>query len=216
MGWSEYHGSSHLGFSALVWTAQILYVICFIPQIAENFNRQSERGLSDFLLIGNMNIYLALIFDVFCNGYPYPYKITAILQFFGSVALVCQSFYYDFSRIRAKKMMLCYGANFLVVLACIPLAMRYTQEVGEFCAWFLLLLFSVSFIPQAFKIYRSKSVQGFSFSFITLFAMANFIEYILWGLLDLPLPYMLYTVQNLIMYGVFCVQFFLYTKKDKA
>ncbi len=213
MGWSDYHGCGHMGFSALVWVAQILYVICFIPQIVQNFKMRTERGLSDYMLIGNMNIYLALIFDVFCNGYPYPYKITAFLQFFGAVALVCQSFYYDFSRVRARKMMLCYGANFLAVLACIPMAMYHTQEVGEFCAWFLLCLFSVSFIPQAFKIYKAKSVEGFSFSFITLFAMANVVELVLWSYLQLPLPYLLYTVQNIVMYIIFFIQFLLYYKK---
>lgn len=215
MGWSTYYSGEQLSFLLLVWVAQALYVLCFIPQIFENFKLQSERGISDYMLIGNANTYLVLIFDVFCNGYPYPYRLTAFLQFFGSVALIAQSFMYDISRQRARPMLHFYALNLLGALACIPLAISYPGIVGDICAWFLVFLFAVSFVPQIVKIYQAKSVEGFSFAYISIFAVANIIEVVLWMLYDLPLPYFICALQNVLMYVVFCIQFMLYYKKGR-
>ncbi len=211
MGWSSYD-SSHIGFGALVWLAQIFYIICFIPQIVENFRQHSERGLSDYFLIGNLNSYIFLAFDIFCNQYPWPYMITSAIQLLGISILISQRFYYDFSGLRARRFFIFYLLNVIGALLMIPFAQAHPHFMGEMSAWLVIILVGAGMIPQAFKIYRAKSVEGFSFLFITLFCMASFCEFILCVSLDLSLPYLLYTVQDLIMFVVFVIQFLLYAK----
>lgn len=213
MGWSSYD-SSHLVFSSLVWLAQIFYIVCFIPQIMENLRQHSERGLSDYFLIGNLNSYIFLAFDIFCNQYPWPYMITSGVQLVGISILIFQRFYYDFSGTKGKKFFVFYLLNVIGALAMIPYARAHPHFMGELSAWMVIILVGAGMIPQAFKIYKSKSVEGFSFLFITLFSMASLCEFILCVSLNLSLPYLLYTVQDLIMFVVFVVQFFLYAKGD--
>lgn len=215
MGWASYD-STHIFFTTLVWLAQAFYVVCFIPQIMENFRQHSERGLSDFFLIGNLNSYIFLAFDIVCNNYPWPYLITSAVQLLGISILIFQRFYYDFSargdRQKAQRFFLFYLVNVIGALCLIPFAVRYTHFIGEFSAWMVIILVSSGMISQAYKIYKAKSVEGFSFLFIFLFSMASLCEFILCISLNLPLPYLLYTVQDLVMFLVFVVQFFLYAR----
>ena len=215
MGWASYD-SAHIGLTTLVWLAQVFYVVCFIPQIMENFRQHSERGLSDLFLIGNLNSYIFLAFDIVCNNYPWPYLITSAVQLLGISILIFQRFYYDFSargaRQKAQRFFLFYLANVIGALCLIPFALRYAHFMGEFSAWMVIILVSSGMISQAYKIYKAKSVEGFSFLFISLFSMASLCEFILCMKLDLSLPYLLYTVQDLVMFLVFVVQFFLYSR----
>jgi uncharacterized protein with PQ loop repeat len=215
MGWASYD-SAHIGLTTLVWLAQVFYVVCFIPQIMENFRQHSERGLSDLFLIGNLNSYIFLAFDIVCNNYPWPYLITSAVQLLGISILIFQRFYYDFSargaRQKAQRFFLFYLANVIGALSLIPFARKYPHFMGEFSAWMVIILVSSGMISQAYKIYKAKSVEGFSFLFISLFSMASLCEFILCINLNLSLPYLLYTVQDLIMFLVFVVQFFLYAR----
>lgn len=213
MGWSNYD-SSHLVFSTLVWLAQIFYITCFIPQIMENLRQHSEKGLSDYFLIGSLNSYIFLAYDIFCNRYPWPYMITSAIQLIGITVLIIQRFYYDFSGARAKRFFIFYLLNVIGALSMIPFAQAHPHFMGEFSAWMVIILVGAGMVPQAYKIYKAKSVEGFSFLFITLFSMASFCEFILCLNLDLAFPYMLYTVQDLVMFIVFLIQFLLYAKGD--
>ena len=213
MGWSNYD-SSHLIFNSLVWLAQMFYIVCFIPQIMENLRQHSERGLSDYFLIGNLNSYIFLAFDLWCNNYPWPYLMTSAVQFLGIGILIFQRFYYDFSGKRAKRFFIFYLCNIVAALCMIPFAKAHPHFMGELSAWMVILLVGAGMISQIIKIQRSKSVEGFSFLFITTFAMASLCEFILCLGLDLSLPYFLYTVQDLLMYCVFVVQFSWYAKGD--
>lgn len=215
MGWSSYE-NAHIGFSVLVWLAQIFYIVCFIPQIVENFRQHSEQGLSDFFLIGSLNSYIFLAYDIICNQYPWPYWITSGVQLIGISILIFQRFYYDFSKKsalpKAKRFFYFYLMNVIFAFAMLPLAMKHPHFMGELSAWMVIVLVAAGMIPQAYKIYKAKSVEGFSFLFITFFSLASFCEFILCIGLNLSLPYLLYTVQDLIMFVVFVVQFFLYAK----
>lgn len=210
-GWSNYD-SNHLIFSSLVWLAQIFYIVCFIPQIMENLRQHSEKGLSDYFLIGSLNSYIFLAYDIFCNQYPWPYRITTAVQLIGISTLIAQRFYYDFSGVRAKKFFIFYLLNFIGAFAMIPYAQANPHFMGEFSAWMVIILVGAGMITQAFKIYQTKSVEGFSFLFISFFSLASFCEFILCISLNLALPYLIYTVQDLLMFIVFVVQFWLYAK----
>ncbi|MBM3886332.1 PQ-loop repeat-containing protein [Candidatus Dependentiae bacterium] len=215
MGWASYE-SSQISMTVLVWLAQIFYIVCFIPQIMENFRQHSEKGLSDYFLIGNLNSYIFLAFDIVCNRYPWPYLITSAIQLLGISVLIFQRFYYDFSakgaRQKAQRFFIFYVLNVIGALAMIPFALKYAHFMGEFSAWMVIILVASGMIPQAYKIYKAKSVEGFSFLFITLFSMASLCEFILCVKLNLPLPYLLYTIQDLVLFFIFVVQFVIYAK----
>ena len=215
MGWASYD-SAHIGLTILVWLAQIFYIVCFIPQILENLRQHSERGLSDLFLIGNLNSYIFLAFDIVCNNYPWPYLITSAVQILGISILIFQRFYYDFSargaRQKAQRFFLFYLANVIGALCLIPFARTYPHFMGEFSAWMVIILVAAGMIPQIYKIHKAKSVEGFSFLFVSFFSLASLCEFILCLKLNLSLPYLLYTVQDLVMFLIFVVQFFLYSK----
>ena len=215
MGWSSYNNADFM-FNSLIWVAQALYIICFVPQILENFRRHSERGLSNFFLIGNLNSYIFLFYDIVFNGYPWPYMVTSSIQLMSMTVLIIQKFHYDFStpksQPKAKKFFIFYGINIILALSCIPLAYVWPSIAGSLSAWLVIILFTFGLVSQTYKIYKSKSVEGFSFLFITLFTMASACEFYLCLKLDLPVPYLIYTAQNIVMFFVFTIQFLLYSR----
>ncbi len=215
MGWTSYN-DAHFVYSSLIWVAQALYITCFIPQIVENFRRHSERGLSDYFLIGNLNSYIFLFYDIIFNGYPWPYILTSSIQLISMTILILQKFHYDFStpksQSKAKKLFIFYVFNVLGAIACIPLAAAYPRIAGTVSAWLVIILFTFGLVSQTYKIYKAKSVEGMSFLFITLFTMASACEFYLCLKLDLPVPYLIYTAQNIGMFFVFTIQFLLYSR----
>lgn len=192
-----------------IWLAQFFYIISYIPQIIKNFMRGTVKGLSDLLILGYLNGYLAFFYYLICLGLPFAYKVMSIAQFVIFLIIVYQRINYDATD-SAKGFATLFAINMFIALLLIPLATMYPRLIGGVGGWVGVALFSGSQIFQASKVYFEKSVIGFSFYFIIFATLGGIFELFAAFVLLLPLQTQFALCRALVMYTVFFVQFWMY------
>ena len=81
---------------------------------------------------------------------------------------------------------------------------------GMLSGWIGIALYTICEIPQVYKNYLRKSVQGFSFLFASMLAVGAAIEATLTLLLGLPKPTLASSIRILSFYVIYCMQFMSY------
>lgn len=160
----------------LVLINQSLYCYASFPQIIANYRNKTGHILSDFYLMMLFNTYAMLMFYFFCVPLqPVCYKLSVAVQFFATVVLVVQRFYYH----RDERWSLIF-ALFLVnsgfYLGFIPWAAYTPVSTGNVAGWIACGLILINRIPQIIHFYRTKSVEGFSPLFLIAFGSAGIME----------------------------------------
>lgn len=199
----------------LIWTAQFLYTICYIPQIAINYKLKTGKGLSDLFLLAYLNMFITLLFYAFCTGLPPAYKFFYPLQTAAMLVIIFQRLWYD-NTIAAKAYWLMYTINIAVPLILIPYATSNCNLVGQATGWIFFIISLVSQLPLVFKIYSTKSVQGISFSFLLITGIAGMFEFYVSLVLGLPIQTVLGAFRVVVFFVIFCIQFLLYQNKSNA
>lgn len=192
--------------------SQLLYMVCLLPQVVTNYTVKSGTGLSDLFAIGYLNGHFAQLFYVFCLDLPMGYKIFVPVQFSIVLILIFQRLYYD--RFVNQTLTIFYAVNIACALALIPVACKIPLICGVAHGWLALIIFSLSQIPQIYKLYSTRSVEGFSFMFVVVMGVGSVLE--LLGSLFLGLPTQ--TIFNAIRNTSFVVAclgaFFLYSRSS--
>ena len=193
------------------WFARILFFVGFLPQILLNYKLKSVRGLSDLLIIGYLNGYIAAMYYAFCLYMPLSFRVMIPLAFFAPSLIVVQRFLYaDYKDHKDKRALFLYSLDILFAASFIPIAMKSPVLVGYICGWLMAIFWGLYQLPQVVKVFCEKSVKGFSFSLISFVAIGNAVE--LGGalVLGLPMPTLLNDVRSLFIYLIFCLQFWIY------
>jgi uncharacterized protein with PQ loop repeat len=193
----------------LVWLAQILYTICFIPQIWENYTVKSGKGLSDYFLLAYLNTYVTLIYYVFCLGLPLAYKVLNPLQCAATIIVIIQRLYYNNSP-GSKFYRNIYVINIFGSLLFLPLAYCYPSIIGHVFGWISFFIILLNQMPQVVKLIRTKSVAGFSYLFVLITTVAALTELYAGLMLGLPMQTVLSAARGLLYFSIFTVLFLMY------
>lgn len=196
----------------LVWASLTFYTVCFFPQILKNYQEKSTRGLSNVMLLAYYVAYIPMLYYVFYCDLILPYKVVLPIEVAVMTLMIFQKFYYH--GLWSDKLFLSQfvGINLLMGLL-YPLSRINPYSFGMACGWVACVFFAIYPIPQVVKLYRTKSVEGFSFGFVTVQACAFLCEGIAAVLKNLPLPTLFMIAKGFIFYGIFCWQFWLYKKR---
>lgn len=188
------------------WIAQIIFFLGILPQIGLNFKLKSTKGLSDFLLIGYFNAYIFYLFYVFCLNLPIAYKVMIPLSFVAVLILIFQRFYY--SENQDLYLRIVYLFNFIVALFFIPIAIKNYFILGHIAGWLMMTTWAIYQIPQVVKNYKSRSVKGLSFAWLSIIAFGDFIEFVVAILLGLPPQTYWNNFRGIFIYLIFLYQFY--------
>jgi uncharacterized protein with PQ loop repeat len=195
--------------------ALMSYVICFIPQIIENYRLKSTKGWNDSFMLMYFFGYISLLYYVFCLDLIISYKLITPIETAAMGVIVVQRLYYE--SIFKKKFFL---FNFigLTFFSCtlLSLALAHPTAIGHFCGWVSLIMFTMDTTPQIIKIFREKSVEGFSIGFLHIFTFASIAELIIGFAAALPLPTIFIALKNVLSAFIFYIQFWLYQRKNKS
>lgn len=195
------------------WISQTIFFLGILPQIRLNFKLKSTKGLSDFLFIGYFYAYMAYIFYVFCLDLTLAHKIFIPSGFILVLILIFQRFYYsDKKEVKLKLFFLISFILFFLILT--PFAVKNPMFIGNLLGWLMATIWAVHQIPQIFKNYKSSSVQGLSFGLLTIMGMGDFIEVIAAFCLGLPQQTYLNSLRGVVVYFIFCLQFFIFRSKN--
>ncbi len=192
-----------------MWVAQIFYVLVYIPQIITNYRQKSGKGLSELMLFAYFNTMVAVLYYVFSYNLPPAYKICCPLQIAALVILIGQRLYYDDIK-TAKPYWFWYGGNMVASMAFIPLSVQNPSAIGLFAGWTMFALSLMNQLPQVFKIFKEKSVAGFSFFFIVFSFTAALVEFVTALIVGLPVQTLLCATRGIVIGLVWFWQFRLY------
>ena len=195
----------------LAWIALTFYTACFIPQMLENYRYKSVSGLSDMYLVAYFVAYASLAYYVFCLDLFFPYKVMVPIECIILAFIIGQRFYYDGFFIDWKNRTL-FWISVMMFVGLFPFAWIYPVLVGNICGWISAIFFIITPIPQIWKVYKAKSVVGFSFAFITVNALAGVCELTVAFMKQLPVQTWVMILKGAVFYVIFCYQFYFYRK----
>ncbi|KKP24525.1 MAG: hypothetical protein SZ59_C0002G0371 [candidate division TM6 bacterium GW2011_GWF2_28_16] len=196
----------------ITWVVNIFFSIAVVPQVYLNYKNKSVRGLSDLYIVGYFNGYAFNVLYIYALGFPVAYKIRAIIAFFVISILIYQRFLYNNSVLNNKTKKL-YLGNFCFLLFIAFLIYLNPIKFGNFAGWALVIIWSIYQLPQLLKVYKSKSVEGFSFFLISFVGIGNLIEFWAAYLLNLPLQTSVTALRGVFVYLIFVSQFWAYKYK---
>ncbi|MFH1461571.1 MAG: PQ-loop repeat-containing protein [bacterium] len=198
----------------IVWVVNISFVFAVMPQIYLNYKEKTTRGLSDLYLVGYFNGYAINFLYVFSLNFNLAYKVRAIAAVFAVGYMLWQRFSYDsdFLNLKIKSL---YLADFLLIFLAGLLIFMDPFKGGHIAGWALVGIWTFYQLPQVIKIYKSKSVAGFSFVLVSLIGIGNTVELIMSFILKLPIQTHLIALRGIIIYLIFITQFITYGKKQK-
>ena len=197
------------------WIAHVTYTLCFLPQIVTNYRVKSGNAISELFLFGYLNLHAVFLFYVFVFNLPLAYKICVPLQLSLVVVMIAQRLWYD-SAVTAKRLAVYYVSNIALLLMLIPVAAGNPALIGNFGGWATVVLGFFSQAPQAFKMWREKSVVGFNKIFVYMMLVAGSAE--LCGSLvgRLPIQSKLSAIRVILFSCIFLWQFKLYASTTNA
>lgn len=196
----------------LIFINQAIYCYSIVALIQNNYRLKTARGLSDALVIGFLNAFIAMLFYFFCLGLPISYRISVIINTILVSIIIGQRFWYD--TFSYKKLLgFFYLGNLLTTIAVIPAAFMWPHQVGNTAGWIGLILVIANRIPQIIKIEREKSVYGFSYQFAALLGIAAVMEITIVLRYQLPVQTLLTSSWALLSFFIFSWQFYKFSWK---
>lgn len=204
--------AQELIINTMLFSARTLSVLGILPQIFLNYRSKSTKGLSKIFLFIYFSGYAINLLYVYGLNLPSAYKIMAPLSFLFVSILVSQYFFYTKQKILLRSIFL-YCTFFFSFSLLILLAINFPNKIGNLAGWVSFLIWFVYLLPQMFKIYSKKSVEGFSLTFVFLGVIGNLLELIAILALRLPIQSVFITVRGIIFCSIFCLQFWMYRKK---
>src|SRR5689334_15949560 len=112
----------------LILLATIILMGYTLPQIILNWKIKSGAGISDGMLLGNLNLNLAGLLYVYSENMPFIYRVTSPVSSFGALLLCMQRIYYNGAKTRNFAAFLFLNLFCFVIIALIT--MQYPSTVG--------------------------------------------------------------------------------------
>ncbi len=198
--------------NAALWIVHIIAVVGILPQIILNYKVKSTSGLSNIYILIYLFGSVIELFYVFCLDLPIAYKIMGPISLLLVLTLTLQCFIYNEYKFVRRSMRL-YCANFFIIFLLIVLAINFPYQIGHVAGWIALVIWTIYQLPQVYKIYSKKSVEGFSFVTILFGGFQNLLGLIAILALGVPLQSVFAALRGLIFFAVFCFMFWIYGKK---
>lgn len=197
------------------WIVNAAYFFAILPQIILNYKMKTTRGLSDLYVLGYFNGYVANLLYVYCLDFPIAYRIVGPFSLIAVIFIIFQRFFYKDLKVKSKKFRL-YFSDFLLVVLFIPFVIKDPRFAGHVAGWASVIIWCTYQIPQIITIYKRKSVENFSFILVTAIGIGNLLEFLMASFLNYPLQSILIAIRGMIVYVIFCFQFWFYSTKTNV
>jgi uncharacterized protein with PQ loop repeat len=156
-------------FALALWSFQLA------PQVAENWRRQTTKGLSPFLMLSwTLGSLATAIYNIGANigeKYSILFIIQPNLFMFFSIISWAQCTYYDIDKIRGVLL----GIGLTLLVAGFELLGGLLLLHGASGEWPFILLgsmsltfFAIGYIPQYMEIFTTMKVEGISLVFLSI------------------------------------------------
>ncbi len=196
--------------NTFISAANLIFILSLLPQIILNYKIRSTKGLSDLFILASLNGQFSYLIYAFSKDLPVIYKIINPIYALLFLVVIFQRFYYSDKTKKDKKILRLYSINVLVLVYLFYLIYFQGASLVNIIGWVPVGIGLCKKVPQMFKVYRAKSVHGFSMFFILLSLFSYFLETIAGLILNLPAPVLMNGLRGFLVNLVFLFQFKLY------
>lgn len=194
-------------YEYIAWIPMILFCGAPLAQVYLNWVNQSTKRLSQWsVFLGISGLLGSLLYDYFM-WLPFAYRFMHPLILLAWTGLALQEFWYSKRENVRYGLLYGYGALLLVVCFALFWGTYYPLQVGFVAGWAFTCLYAVFQLPQIIKNQQERSVEGLSFSYISMMGFASMIDLSIAYFRLLPLPSVLNALRGVLVYVVFLYQF---------
>ena len=184
-------------------------LLFYLPDTTNTQKSPKKINNGDLFLLAYLHSYATALLYIFGLNLPMAYKLLVPTAALGVAMIIVQRIIYE-AHVHRIKFLVLYLCNIAVYLPIIYFFLRNPATSGMLWGWINLVLSIVNLVPQIITIQQTKSVNGFSYSFVLLSALGGICELISAGLLNLPLQSSLMGMKNIFFFLIFSIQFLLY------
>lgn len=197
------------------WVPVSLFFLGPWAQIIRNRQAQSTEGVSYravFLVVSGLSC--TVLYNIFMHM-PLAYRIMHPLVLCTWLIIAMQEYWYGTDKHIHRNMKIGYSCLAVAFIAVLVWGQTYPLRAGAAMGWSLAVLMAIFQIPQVVKNVRRKSVEGLSFTYLSILALGSTIELCVayWRLL--PLQSVLNATRGICFYFMFVYQFVLFGSKKK-
>lgn len=198
----------------LAWVPALVYFSAPWMQALKNFFRGTSRAISHrMLFIAAIGSITKLLYNYFL-WLPFAYRFMRPLTMIALAVLIVQSFRSAETPQLKHRIVLAYTALASVTAGLILWGIWTPSFVGHGAGWVSCVAFSVHQLPQMWKNYTRKSVEGLSFAYLTLLCVGAILEIVVALIMGLPIQSVLNGLRGVVYYSIFCYQFVHYSKES--
>ncbi|MBD3272820.1 hypothetical protein GF385_00515 [Candidatus Dependentiae bacterium] len=193
-----------------VLVANLIFMLSLLPQIFLNYRIKSTKGLSDIFILASLNGQFSYLVYAFIKDLPFIYKIINPIYAFLLSIIIFQRFYYSDKSLNDKKILRIYLLNIFILFSIAFFIFTGLTNLGYLLGWIPVGIGLWKKVPQMFKVYKAKSVYGFSLFFIVLSLLSYTFETSAGLILNLPAPVLFNDLRGFFVNLVFLMQFWVY------
>ncbi|MFH1461572.1 MAG: PQ-loop repeat-containing protein [bacterium] len=194
----------------LIFIANLIFILSLFPQILLNYKIRSTKGLSDLFILASLNGQFSYLIYSFIKDLPFIYKIINPIYAFLFSIIIFQRFYYSDGSSKDKFILRFYIINLFILIYLSYLIFNGLTTLGSLLGWIPLGIGLWKKVPQILKVYKTKSVYGFSLFCIILSLISYMFEASAGFMLDLPVPVLLNDLRGFFINFLFLFQFWTY------
>lgn len=204
-----------MSFEIIAWVPMILFFLAPFAQVYRNWKNKSAKGVSQATIVLCITgLMCSILYDHFM-ALPLAYEVMHPLILFAWGLLAFQEYWFS-GRVTVRRSIIAMYVG--IVLAAVGLffwGQYYPLQVGAVMGWAFALLYTIFQVPQIIKNYRESSVEGLSFSYISIMGLASLTELSIAYIRLLPLQSVANATRGIMVFLVFVYQFSKYGHRKR-
>jgi uncharacterized protein with PQ loop repeat len=201
--------SHNLFIHLAIWVVGFFFLASFVSQVMHNYKLKSVNGLSDLFIIILFDVQFLYACYAYYKNLLFAYKFILPLDVFVLFLVVLQRLYYAKHQL-SFRVLSGYVLNFLLLGALLVVGIFHPILIAKVFGWLPLLLGCFVCLPQMIKVYKEKTLSGFSLNFILLNLIGYSFELLAGLKLNVPAAILFNDFRGIFVYLVFILQFFIY------
>ena len=199
----------------LAWAPALVYFAAPWMQIVKNYRSHTATYAVShrMLFIAVAGTTAKAFYDYFLI-HPLAYRVMRPLTVLALLVLVGQAYWYTDDALIRQRTIITYTLFAVISAAFAVLGFAFPEVVGSVAGWVGMLALAFYQAPQVIKDYARRSVDGLSFSYLSLLCGGAVLEVMMTLILRLPIQSMLDGLRGMAYYGVFCYQFVTYEQEE--
>lgn len=200
----------------LIWFPPMINIFAISCQVGLSARLRSVQGVSTYMLVLRFIAASSQVLYLNFLNMAFGYRVMIMPQWFLLCVMLYQQIRFAETRRSAQLVVISSVSIFVTWIIAIMVGFSYPDLIGHAGGWLMVMLGTITQLPQIFRNWRRKSVKGYSKKYVIFSVSAYAFDLTLAAIIGVP-------IQTYITYGraisyrmIELLQFSWYDKKSKV